>query len=157
MVTPLFVSMVDHQVCYHSDQDLWSRLVPQTLDRTQVFFFLNPSHLTLGSGDRLPKGVKKESLEGNRTPPEQWNLNCTLVFQCFFFLFVCMTEKVTWLRNLKFSQVGFQRFSILFQPEYWRGPRSRTDVRSVSSLSLTHHGYVSSRFASSSWPCNITS
>ena len=23
-------------------------------------FFLNPSHLTLGSGDRLPKGIKKE-------------------------------------------------------------------------------------------------
>jgi hypothetical protein len=36
---PLFSSVLvmDHQVCHHSDQDLWSRLVTQTLDRTQVF------------------------------------------------------------------------------------------------------------------------
>ena len=92
-------------------------------------FFLNPSHLTLGSGDRLPKGVKKESLEGNRTPPEQWNLAPK-----FLFLFVNMTEAPTLPHRLVSRGSQFS-----FHHEYWRGPR--TFQLWVSSPSLTHHIY----------------
>jgi len=117
----------------------WSQLVTQTLDRitpTFLFWTLSVPCPSIIVAPVHTERTQERALEGNRTPPEQWNLNCTLVFQCFFFLFVCMTEKVTWLRNLKFSQVGFQRFSILFPP--WVLEPSKEQNGCSFSLLSTH-------------------